>query len=695
MDTLFDLPEEALQVDEMDKYRAQVATSANSMSAPNTVIHGAVAAVGDLITTTWNSLTPESMEYTTQDLLQRVDKDALQVYNENPETIKTLSFVGGLIAPVGLALKGVNAARSGMKGISFFSEAGNVARLAEAKTAFETSGLVNANLNKITLGIYRAGAANALVDSVAAEAAITLTMNAHPYMEDYYKDFGANFLIGTAIGGAIGTGVSAIISKGALKTIGQEVEKPLTTFLKENITPTQSYSHLGEQIQVRHVNIENMQEGIRRAADAEDPLTLSKYVTDSLKEIIVREEARMISIFEDAAQGELKTIPKEIRDLYLDKLKGQRFFGTDKVEFAEVKGASKLGKSPGVLAKTWEFTKEILGKNDEPITAQNKGIYSPIYDRFFGVDDASNYLTVADLGKTVKQMEKEIHPSMFNTEARSDFSLSLGVEHSAHLDEDAAKAFLFFKDKSLDEINKRVYDPQDINALRAIHARIGALESAGKDVSKFKIQLTKNAPSYEARERVFLKSEGIDADYPKRLADLDKKWDDIAVYIPGNRNPKGLPRHISDSIGDWVGGNASFFRRGVAYLRKDHDILEGFNDSARIEAQQAAGILTELKESKYGTALRDMFHSLADAEGNVWLYRGIRGSLEGHKGLESYAITAGKASDHGTPRLYKVHVDDIVIGFRDTGGNYPEILVLPPTRTNEVVSRAGEILRDF
>ena len=62
------------------------------------IIPGAVASVVDFGASVWNSL-PGTEEVDTADLLRGINADALRVYNENPDTIHTASFIGGMFVP--------------------------------------------------------------------------------------------------------------------------------------------------------------------------------------------------------------------------------------------------------------------------------------------------------------------------------------------------------------------------------------------------------------------------------------------------------------------------------------------------------------------------------------------------------------------------------------------------------------------
>src|SRR5690348_10619126 len=66
-----------------------------------------VAVTGDLVSTIWNSTAAHlgADKMSTQDILQKVDKDALAFYTEHREGVEAASFLGGMIAPQAATLK--------------------------------------------------------------------------------------------------------------------------------------------------------------------------------------------------------------------------------------------------------------------------------------------------------------------------------------------------------------------------------------------------------------------------------------------------------------------------------------------------------------------------------------------------------------------------------------------------------------
>ncbi len=172
----------------------------------STLFGGAQATVGEFAASTFNSLVPEKYEVDTRDLIGRISDNALKVYDENPDAIHLASFVGGVFVPVGLALKGMTAARAGMKGINWFSKAGEIDQVAKIDGMIKAGQMATKEYQVATRNLYlRNFANNAIVDNAAAELAIIGTMNAHPYMEDYVKDplssFGTSMMLGAAVVG--------------------------------------------------------------------------------------------------------------------------------------------------------------------------------------------------------------------------------------------------------------------------------------------------------------------------------------------------------------------------------------------------------------------------------------------------------------------------------------------------------------
>ena len=92
-------------IESVDQYVPLTAMEDAKTSIVSDVLGGTVAAVGDFGASVWNSLTPESMEVDTRDMIGRISNDALRVYDEHPDAVHAASFIGGMFVPFGLAMK--------------------------------------------------------------------------------------------------------------------------------------------------------------------------------------------------------------------------------------------------------------------------------------------------------------------------------------------------------------------------------------------------------------------------------------------------------------------------------------------------------------------------------------------------------------------------------------------------------------
>lgn len=681
-----------------DKYIPSTVYSGDVLNIPQTVIGGAIATLGDIATTTWNSITPEQYNLSTQELLGRVSDDALSVYDEHPDTIQALSFVGGLALPIGLSIKGMNAARAGMKGANWFSDAGKAERLAEAERAFAGgTGMMDSAFKTATGNIYKAMAANALVDSAAAEVAINATMNAHPFMEDYYDNFARNFAIGTAFGGAVGGVAGRFIAKQEIVQATAKYEHELFKTVQENITIPDVFQHAGEQIAVRHTNVENLRGLAKRARDPNDSFTVSEYTIQGLEFLAKKEEANLVRVFEDSAQGTLKEVDRNIRDHYIELLKDPKFAGADKIAFASVdEAALSAGSSEGKLKAAQNLWKTLTNKSGKEKIVREDAVYSPVYKAFFGADEKANYLTAADFGHTIAELEKRANIHMYRA-AQSDQEFRAAMESSAVLDREAQLAVLAMEKADEKVLNSLVFHPDDIWGMKAALARVEKIYAETGVEPTLKITITKNAPSWQATEHAIMREAGLDPNYAVNIAKEARGWDKFSLFdasSPGSIRGN-VSKDLHNSMRDWINGSYGFFRRGATALREDKYVLSGYNPAKLAEANKAKTLLEEMYHHPSSVAMRAMLQKYADADGNVYLWRGMHGEPKGHLGIESFTILPDKAAEFGRSykdavKLYKVKVEDVVGGMTDFGNGFkPEILVLPPTREFGQVSKAN------
>jgi hypothetical protein len=694
----------------LDKYLPHAAASASSLSFPETLVHGAVATVADIGVTYWNSLTPEKYEASTSDLLSRIDQDALQVYNEHPDAIKFASFFGGLILPVGLSMKGMGMLRAGTKGMSWFSTAGQASQLAKVESAFAASnGAIDAAFIKAKWELYRGVAYNAVADNVAAEVAIMGTLSAHPYMEDYYKNFGTNFLksiaYGVGIQGTLGSIIANKQIKGAMAGIEKEGNALIVKTLWEPWAEAKisDFSHLGEVAGIHMQNLDNLKSIIAKAEDATDAFTLKPYTIARVKDTIMREEARMVERLTEAAQGDLQVYlekaPKEYKETLLHLIGSPEIAGTDRIFWPEVKGttkmlaegaaSAKLTDSPSLfetIVKTFKKTgetKEVMQKTDAILTQ---------FGGYVGKGDAPYYLTIADLGQTVEQLQKGID-KRWGVVPLSDWSIEAAVHPTARMDAEYAQAVLWVESLDAAKFNKVVVDPDHLPLLKALSVRAQQLMKEDP-AAVLTVKLTKEAPSFGAIQKAAIaRKGGVAEDYVEQLASLSKRWDDFSLYHPNKTTGKVSPE-AENALDEWVHGEYRDLRLGAA-VYKNIVHSDTLSEAVRPKALRAKTILEELYNSKTSIAVRDEFRQRADVDGNVWLYRGMRQDPKGHRTLESYTTLPEKAAEFGISnpdavKMYKIHVDDIVATMHDFGNGYkPEILAFPPTRDWAQISKTN------
>ena len=242
------------------------------------VVGGIAASVVDFGASVWNSL-PMTPEVQTSDLLAKISDNALRVYNENPDTIETASFIGGMFVPAGLAMKGMKMLRDGSKAVNWFTTAGRAEDTAKVAKAFAESGAATKAYRVARNELYAKGAANQVLDTVAAEFAILSVMNAHPVMEDYMADPVKNFTISIAGGSVLGAGIGHIADRFIVKqATGKMTEEALTT-IRDQMKVVEPGMTNAVALQSHYVNVQNLstiiEEGIKAGKNTTDDLTLS------------------------------------------------------------------------------------------------------------------------------------------------------------------------------------------------------------------------------------------------------------------------------------------------------------------------------------------------------------------------------------------------------------------------------------
>lgn len=691
--------------DMLAKYQAQGTVAADHLGLGQEVVHGAVATVADFGTTVWNSLTTEKYNTSTADLLSRIDSDALQVYNEHPDLIHAASFVGGVFVPAGLALKGMTALRTGVKGASWFSKAGEEMQLAKVAESFAASkNGASAALDATKVSLYGAMAANALVDNVAAEAAIVMTMNAHPYMEDYMKDLPSNFLLGASMGGALGVGIGAIGTRAAIRDVQEPIAKEANKVITEGMqnSDVSLTRNLGDQIKLRAANVEQWKGTLAKANDSNDPLVLNDLTKSLLQHVITSNEGKMLTDFDSMASGELATSSVELKEPLIKLIQGDdRFTSADSISYLGSGSISTEDKT-GLISGAISFFTKKVGADGVAKEVSKPAVYLPKYgDKgvFVSKSEAGDYTSAADIGYTYDKL-----PAVNAAEyaaPRPHAYLDRQVMTTAEVEMDEIQAWRYVKDMDIGTLNSRVIHPEDMSMMRAIQARYSELhaqaDKAGEKVPELSVLMTREAPSYEklqaAREKVIIRGAGFHPEYPSMLAKLDRDRKAFTGVLSGGGKAskfsvvdKSFSEESASALRDWLYGTGGKLR---SILATDESGLRHGEFSGR-----DAAVISNLRNSTSTQNLLNKLAPMQDHEGYVLLYRGMKDAPKGHNLVESYSLNPNKAKHFAKDnpeglRMYKVHVDDILASIEDYGmreDSNSEILVMNrSTRPNAII----------
>lgn len=638
----------------------------NQTDIVSSMVGGGVAAVADFGTSLWNSL-PGTPEVSTHDVLSRVSDNALRVYEENTDTIEAMSLVGGLLVPSSLAMKGLNMARSGVKGTSWFTKAGKEADLSKLDDLFSQGATATKEYRAARNAMYAKGAANQLLDSVVMEAAVLGTINAHPMMEDYMDDPIKNFAIGAAFGGVIGGGVGFIGDRFLIKGVTGKAESAAYGTIVDEMKNAYKSTNNATQVQIMESNIASLQKfGVEGAEYNE----LTKQVAAKMLLDMRKDQAL---VFEGMLSPELLKLPKENKDALLQVFaKSEGLAGVESVSYM-----SQKADTPG-LVFTMNKNSKFQENPDFTPTLNTRGdletpdvVFYPEFNRYATPNDAANYTRARDLGKSVETLDKELGKN-FGLVPDTNFAEEVFSMGSAGLDAKYLAALKRVDSMSVEDMSRLAIAPDDLPMLNAVVARAAKEPGIFKET---KFTVTRNAPNYGAMEQAVFKAGGVSSthlDELNKLSGMNAKFNLL--------QDTKLSSKTTELLENWVGGD-SFSKNRM------RTAIEAVQRGASSTDDVAFMAANEILESSARKNLQAEMMKHADAEGNVYLYRGLsKGKAVGHSAVESYTTSqkiAGAFSG-GNAKLYKVHVDDI-IGSVTSRGLYDEkeILVGSPARQVE------------
>lgn len=685
-------------IESVDQYVPLTAMEDAKTSIVSDVLGGTVAAVGDFGASVWNSLTPQSMEVDTRDLVQKLSGNAARVYDEHPDAVHAASFIGGMFVPFGLALKGVNAARTGMKGVNWFTQAGKTESLTGINTLIQEGKFATTEYKNATRALYMRDAANIVVDNAVAELAIIGTMNAHPFMEDYIKDPVKNFGISMLLGSAIVTPFSHAAARMDVKKLGMAA---YTTAVEEvrsvgkAIEETQDYSM---QLAQHQSNIDNWTTILKPIpGQTEEYSTLTKQLAESF---VQTAKAQQVDVFTKMASPAINALPNEIKQRLMQSIAEAptEFAGINKLGFASAKEETNFMQNSynALVSSTENLTgiplTKLKIKDGVQTTVTDNMVYSPTFKAFFKAGDLKGYGVAADLVDSEKALTKGWDKHWYRT-PNYDADFAVLAETSAARDLDFLRKTKLVDEMPDEQLAEMAIHPADTATLNAVVNRLQKMVSEGKDISNFKTTLTENKPNWGAIEEKQLQIEigrnarlggsdvGVKATYMKDLeTTVERNWDQFQIYSSGGISPRNLSYDAKNLLSGWMSAS------GMTTLRKAIDDafrLSNFASHGTPENLKTA--VKEIYNSPQSKGLREALIPLADSEGYVYLYRGLRKEAFSSSTLESFTTNAAKAAEFGTPKLYRVKVQDVFGGIRDIAGRAgrersTEVLVMSATR---------------
>lgn len=657
------------------------------MNLARTVVGGGIGIVTDAAASIWNSL-PGTPEVQTSDLLRRVNTDALQIYNENPDTIQLGSLIAGSIIPAGLATKGLNAMRGGMKGINWFSKAGKEADMLKVETLFREGGAATSEYQSALRQMYGRGFANQALDAAAAELAVVGTMNAHPLMEDYFQDPVKNFTLSLGLGSVVGGAIGHIADRYAVRSLTGGIAKDAIDSTIGKLRTIAPDMTSGVALQSHEVNIQNL--GSILATGKEAGKTAENDLAMAIAErALLSERNKQAVLFEDILGPNMKNLSKEDKDSFMQSIVQQpEMFGVEKVDFfkpQKVKTGTLNGPKD-ILQEKPTLSKQV----PDPLnpgqfeTKQVKSVFYPDYGKFGTEADIVNYGNAAALGKTAKELEDSL-PKSFGRIPNLDSSLELASKSAAEVHGEYVASKLKIDKLNSEGLNKLIVGQDDIPVLSAI------LSKAKEDPAIFnslKVQVADRSPVYKAIMNEAAMTGGLDSKAVNQFAQkIQFIQNNMDRYDP--IKDMTLSASAKILISEWIGGNqAGFNKAALAGSAK------GFSKSGADPV--AKRVFEEIYNSPGSQALRTQLANAADADGNILLYRGSKaGVIRQQNILESYSLDPTKAAEFGKVRLYKVHVDNVVAGWNDipnsAGIRKNEIVVLPQAAVPEAVIEGGKI----
>lgn len=659
-------------------------------SALASITGGAVATAVDIGASLWNSI-PGTDEADTEEILGRIGGDALRVYQENPDTIRALSFVGGALLPGALAVKGMNLARNGSKAVNWFTTAGKQTDIAKASKLLLDGKKATSEYRNLLWGMRGRTALNAVADAAAAEVAMISAFNSHPYMEDYLEDPIKNFGISMAFGGGIGVAGGLIGDAFQLNKALGAAEATVQRNVLGAIKPTFDTMPDATMVQTMDMSIKNLANILAKRAEEGKNITndLTYQFADKMKKDL---EVRQREVFDSILSPEMRDLPIAEKDKIMNWLRDDNgAFGVAGIKFAsEPAEVLKRYKADEVVGTEAKLKIKNLSGKEESVTAY----YYPEIGKYGTKKDLEHHAGVAILGLTPEQLLKR-YPDRMGLTPNTEFGLEALGKNAASVEADYAGWTLKFSrmddDAVVDYLSKSTLSAEDVPQIQAILNRLeGNMKLKG--AAKIKIMDRLEAEASLLNDIELQRTAG---GTPVRYKEaVERTLNNRTVDDLYDIRNSGTPAAAS-ALEDWVSGDTFGLHEGaVAYFARGYAARSlARAPLAQVQARQRAkDIFQAIYEHPRSIKLREDMAKLADKDGKVYLYRGVTApKIFGQSPLESMAVTLEKTSQftgaEGRSLLYKVDVDDIVTAVHDIGraGDNVEVIVRASAREAEAV----------
>lgn len=663
-------------------------------SVLSSIMGGAVATAVDIGASVWNSL-PGTDEVETEDILSRIGGNALNVYQENPDTIKTLSLIGGAVLPGGAAIKGMNALRNGSKVAQWaprwFTAEGKRTDIAKAAELVANGAKNTSEYKNLLWNMRTSTVANNLVDAAVAEVAVLGAFNAHPYMEDYFEDPAKNFAISMALGGGLGVAGGLIGDTFALKKATAAVEESAFETILGAVRPVQPAMPEATKVQTLDVTIKNLDNIIKNRSElgkTEVNDLVYQYAAKAKRDY----ELQQMEIFDQMLSPGLRELPIAEKDKLLTQVKNNSgFWGVTNIRPLSAKELVE-GQFKGAqfLDEPVLKTKNAAG-NDQGASA----VWFPEIGKFGTMKDVQHHAGVSALNVNEKDLLNRV-PDKVGLVPNFDYSLEVMAKSTPAVEADYAAWTLKFANMDDEGVEKylksALISSSDVPQLQALASRISASNKLRNTASVRIADRTAQADAILAGVDAERTLGGIPVRYKEAL-ERTLNNQSVRQYLPSNAAAR-------DSLRKWISGDTWELQKGAtAYFAKGYAArsLATSGDEASVAAAKKFEAIYTSPES---IALRQQLMSLADKEGKILLYRGINApKVMGQSPLESMAVTLEKTSQfakgsNGRSLLYKVDVDDVVAAFVDVGpaGDNVEVIVRSTAREAEaVISASGNV----